>query len=262
MQENGAVQLVGTSLVAVGSNVTDSKTWNGGVGVLVLGATQIAPVANLMLLGPTGSWIKMNSSSLQANTTTPLYLPAGSYRIETATGSSIGVVATLVAMQQSTIPNATGASGKLLANNGTLPYWGPVYSDPALYTPTNLQGVGSTATTSLYWSQMGKLVFVHGTITCGSSTASELQIGLPAGITSSANYGTGAGSTLIEPCGVWTALDQGTNGMGFFVLIQPSKTYVNFGRQGSSANALARQFGNNLLLNGGVIMVSFYIKID
>lgn len=84
--------------MAVGSNVSDAKQWNGGQGVLVIGATQFAPIVNLMLtdVGAPALSIKMNSTALQANEVRFFYLPAGTYRIHSATGSSIGMFAALM----------------------------------------------------------------------------------------------------------------------------------------------------------------------
>lgn len=96
--QNGGVVLVNTSLMAVGSNVTSIKTWNGAQGVLVIGATQFAPVVNLMLVnvGAPNLSIKVNSTALQANEVRFFYLPAGSYQIHSATGSSVGLYAALI----------------------------------------------------------------------------------------------------------------------------------------------------------------------
>lgn len=95
--QNGGVVLVNTSLVAVGSNVSAAFSWNGGQGVLVVAATQLAPIINLMLVGVGNSnqMIKMNSSAIAANVVMPLMLPAGSYQMHSATGSSIGMFAGL-----------------------------------------------------------------------------------------------------------------------------------------------------------------------
>lgn len=95
--QNGSVVLVGTSLVAVGSNVTTAVGWNGGQGVLVIQATQFAPIVNLMLVGPSalGTRIKVNSSAILADVVMPLMLPAGRYEVHSATGTSIGLYASL-----------------------------------------------------------------------------------------------------------------------------------------------------------------------
>ena len=94
----GGVILVNTSLMATGSNVSSAVQWPGGQGVLVIGATQFAPIVNLMLVevGAPALRIKMNSTALQANEVRFFYLPAGSYQMHSATGSSVGMYAALI----------------------------------------------------------------------------------------------------------------------------------------------------------------------
>ncbi len=95
--QNGGVVLVNTSLVAVGSNVSTPIQWNGAQGCLVL-AGQLAPVVNLMLVnvGPQNRSIKVNSGAIVAEGVYQMPLPAGSYAIHSATGSSVGLYAALM----------------------------------------------------------------------------------------------------------------------------------------------------------------------
>ncbi len=94
--QNGGVTLVNTSLMVAGSNVVQCR-WNGGWGGLAIAATQFAPIVNFMLqVGPAGSLVKMNSTNIAANSFIPLQLPAGTYELHSATGSSIGMYAVLV----------------------------------------------------------------------------------------------------------------------------------------------------------------------
>ncbi len=96
--QNGGVVLVNTSLVSVGSNVSSPQTWNGGQGVLVIAANQLAPLITLVLVGvgATNRTIKVNSGAIVAEGIYPLQLPAGSYAIHSATGSSVGLYAALM----------------------------------------------------------------------------------------------------------------------------------------------------------------------
>lgn len=91
---NGGVTLVGTSLVSTGSNVSVAKLWNGGQGVIVVSATQYAPIVNLMLLGGSGAYIKV--SALTGNDIIPYSFPAGTYVVHSATGSSINLHVSLM----------------------------------------------------------------------------------------------------------------------------------------------------------------------
>lgn len=92
---NGAVQIVNTSMMLVGSNVITSASWQGGLGALVISAQQFAPVVNLMYLAGNGRSIKMNSTALQADAVIGMQLPAGQYQIHSATGSSVGMYAAI-----------------------------------------------------------------------------------------------------------------------------------------------------------------------
>lgn len=93
-----AVTLVNTSLMSVGSNVTDAQQWGGGEAVLVITATQFAPIVTMCLanVGQSNVTIRMNTSALQANMISErMFLPAGQYQIHSATGSSIGMYAAI-----------------------------------------------------------------------------------------------------------------------------------------------------------------------
>lgn len=98
MAANGGVVLVNTSLVAAGSNVTTSVVFNGADGVLVVTAQQFAPVVNLMLtgVGAQARAVKVNSGALVADGVYQLKLPAGSYSVHSATGSSLGLYMALM----------------------------------------------------------------------------------------------------------------------------------------------------------------------
>lgn len=94
------VVLVNTSLVAVGSNVTDAISWGGGLGVIVLSATQYAPVVTVMMpgVGVANKSIKVNSGTINADGIFgPYYFPQGNYQVHSATGSSVGLYVGLFA---------------------------------------------------------------------------------------------------------------------------------------------------------------------
>lgn len=95
---NGGIVLVNTSLMAVGSNVTTAVTYTGGQGVLIISAQQLATVTNLVLTGVGAQLrnITMNSGVLAGPGVFNLNAPAGSYRVETSGGSSIGLYMALM----------------------------------------------------------------------------------------------------------------------------------------------------------------------
>lgn len=96
--QNGGIVLVNTSLLVTGSNVSAPMTWNGANGCLVIAAQQMAPVVNLMLIGVGNQRrdVKVNSGAIVADGVYPMPLPAGTYAIHSATGSSVGLYAALM----------------------------------------------------------------------------------------------------------------------------------------------------------------------
>lgn len=95
---NGGVVLVNTSLMSVGSNVTTAVTYNGGIGVLIISAQQLATVTNLVLtgVGAQGRNITINSGVLAGPGVFNVNAPAGSYCVHTSGGSSIGLYVALM----------------------------------------------------------------------------------------------------------------------------------------------------------------------
>ncbi len=96
--QNGGVVLVNTSLMVTGSNVSAPMTWNGANGCLVISSQQLAPIINLMLVGVGNQSraVKVNSGAIAADGVYQMPLPAGSYSIHTATGSTVGLYAALM----------------------------------------------------------------------------------------------------------------------------------------------------------------------
>lgn len=106
------------------------------------------------------------------------------------------------------------------------------------------QGLGTLAAVDYVYVNIGKLLVMVVTITAGTVTGSEAQVGLPAGMTSSASISSGR-----SVCGflVKNAVDGNQN----VILIEPSKTYVTFGTQGAAASGLTKIAGTGLVNNGG-----------
>jgi hypothetical protein len=73
-------------------------TWEGGRTAVVVDATTAPTTMDLDLVGPNGSTIKINSSTLAANTCTIFDLPAGLYFIHMTGGTASAVYVTLVSI--------------------------------------------------------------------------------------------------------------------------------------------------------------------
>ncbi len=96
-------------------------------------------------------------------------------------------------------------------------------SDWTAYTPTS-QGFGTLANVAAFYKRVGDSVYLAVKFDAGTPTAAEARIGLPPGLT--------AASTSLIPtirkCG-HTATSE--NNQVQSVLIEPSVTYVTFGRE-------------------------------
>jgi hypothetical protein len=101
--------------------------------------------------------------------------------------------------------------------------YGTPITDWQSYTPT-ISGVGTATNVSFAYSKMGQNLYIKGSFTTGTPTASQVQITLPSGLTTSssitANSVSGYGSSSIA----------GTNSpRNFYPLLQPSVAYINIG---------------------------------
>lgn len=111
------------------------------------------------------------------------------------------------------------------------------------YTPSILQGIGTTSPTTNQCQHMriGGNLYVKCNFVTGTTGASQMQIGLPSGLTVSS---TSAANSL---GGSWSSTNSGT----YFgtVILQPSVSYVNFGLSGTGTIGLTPQNGSSLMGN-------------
>lgn len=110
----------------------------------------------------------------------------------------------------------------------------------AAYTPT-FTGFGTASAIECAWRRLGDSALLLIKFTCGTSTATEARITLPAGLTSAATPAI----TSIRAVG--TIATSGTDSPQYFVLIEPSVAYMTFGYQlGASSAGLTKVLGNAL----------------
>lgn len=105
------------------------------------------------------------------------------------------------------------------------------------YTPT-FTGMGTVSTQSFYYRQVGEDIEIQGRWTTGTVTATEARISLPSVCTSSSAY------TTLEIAGNLIHAVSASTFFGDYVLIEPSVTYMTFGQQSSTTNALTKANGN------------------
>jgi hypothetical protein len=118
------------------------------------------------------------------------------------------------------------------------------YADPSVvtqwqsYTPT-FTGFGTVSGTDQgQWRRVGNNIELRIKFTAGTSVASEARISLP-------NNYTSAGTSIIPSLscvGMLAAANNGSNNI--YTLIEPSVSYLTFGNQSGTSNALTKANGN------------------
>lgn len=88
--------VLASNVASISAAATSPVTWQGGRCALVIQATAYGSVVNLELQGPNGAWVAINSATIAANSVVPYDLPAGQYRINSATGATTVLYASLV----------------------------------------------------------------------------------------------------------------------------------------------------------------------
>jgi hypothetical protein len=108
------------------------------------------------------------------------------------------------------------------------------------YTPT-FTSFGTPTSVEFQWRQVGGNVEIKGKFTNGISTVVESRISLPNGLTSA---GVGIIPSLQEVGKGNSGGSSTTDFSGVSVLIEPSVTYMTFGREASTVAGVTKQTGN------------------
>jgi len=119
---------------------------------------------------------------------------------------------------------------------------GGFIGDWTSYTPASYNGLGTPTSVGVYWRRNGTTIDIRGSFNAGTVSASEARVALPTGVT------TGAQIVDASPYGSYF-INKGTaDKKGGAVLIEASKTYINFGAFGTfgttAVNALAKANGD------------------
>jgi hypothetical protein len=108
-------------------------------------------------------------------------------------------------------------------------------TEPTSYTPV-FQGVGTPTNVNFYWQRNGSDAIIYGYFTAGTATGSELQIGLPSGLTSVSTLPT---LTVVGSAG------QSSNATFLWgVAIEASKTYLTMTLGNTGANSQTKITGS------------------
>ena len=125
-------------------------------------------------------------------------------------------------------------------------------SEWADYTPTT-QGIGTPTITMARWRRVGDSMEVQAVVTCGTTSANELQFGLP------------NSKTLSYPAvAIVGSVQQAAanNETHFSVIATNGDSFVNVGNRNSGTNQiLTPRNGNGLFSTSDVITFNFTVKI-
>ena len=123
------------------------------------------------------------------------------------------------------------------------------------YTPT-FTGFGTVSNVTCLESREGEYNNIECNFTTGTATGVEARVSLPNG-----NVSSSLGPTLR------TVGSEITNGnaatfFGIAPLIEPSVSYLTFGRQDSTGGALSKRLGNNVVADGSNISFTARVPIS
>jgi hypothetical protein len=124
-----------------------------------------------------------------------------------------------------------------------LNYGSPV-TDWTAYTPTT-QGFGTISSVQMFYRRVGDSIEIQGKFVSGTPTSSEARVGLPSGLTAADT----SKISSIRVCG-HTATSETNQTQS--VLIEPSVTYVTFGREfwNNGFSPLTKANGDAFVVNG------------
>ena len=133
--------------------------------------------------------------------------------------------------------------------------YGAPITDPVSYTPT-FTGFGVVTGINFKSWRAGAYLFVEGTFTTGTATATEAQITIGYNGTS-ANVTTASTLPTLSQVGNFVS-GGGYSGYQLHVLAEASKTYITVGNQSSATNGLAKVNGDTF---GNSTAYSFEAKV-
>lgn len=129
-----------------------------------------------------------------------------------------------------------------LGNSAVVTAW-------SAYTPT-FTGFGTVSTQSFRYRQVGENVEIQGRFTAGTTTATEARLSLPASLTSASDYTTlEATGTIVGTGDVYT----------YTTSIEPSKTYLVFGRATNASGTITKQNGDSFS-NAATVTINCSIR--
>lgn len=162
-----------------------------------------------------------------------------------------------------TLPSSAPSSKTALFYDGTNYVWQSLDTNPTSYTPT-IVGCGTVSSASAFYSRQGAFVYIYGSFTAGTPTATTMTISLPANHTINTSLLTGTGiymaGHIYRATGSSNNLP-GTSGGPFPLSVNTSATgtvYVSTSTI-TSSGVFEPANGDGVLGSGNVI--TFEIKV-
>lgn len=132
-------------------------------------------------------------------------------------------------------------------------------TNPVAYTPT-LTGFGVASSINVQSWRDGAYLFVEGTFTSGTATATEARINLGYnGV--DGNVTTLSTLPTVSIAGQLTTSDTAATAP-WNILVEASKTYVTIGRQWNTYSGLAKQNGSAVAASSVVVSFAFRVPIQ
>lgn len=191
-----------------------------------------------------GMYVQKNSTKFSyLGVPTATINASGSTVIFAATGDTIQINSdSTVTVAGTAAPYANSFSIVQIAAPSTAGIW-------TAYTPT-FTGMGTVSTQTFWYKLEGDSIFIKGTWTTGTPSATQARISLPSGYTIQSSKVNGSN----ELCGYMTTGNQNT--AAFTVLIQPSVTYLTFGFNNNGTGGVNPDLGSTIFAAGVIYSFS------
>lgn len=130
-------------------------------------------------------------------------------------------------------------------------------TDWEAYTPT-YTGFGTVSFSGMVWRRVGDSMEIQGKLTAGTSTATEARMSLAASAVAS---GSPKIASSIQACGDATRGLASSTAWDYKALIEPSVSYITFGRQSGSESPLSKALASDIISSGQHMSVVATIPI-
>lgn len=124
---------------------------------------------------------------------------------------------------------------------------------PTAYTPT-FTGLGTVTVQNCTHERKATYLFVECTFTAGTTTATEMRVSFPTGLTSLSTLPT------LSYAGGWTRISTGSESQEVYK--EPSVSYFTFGVKSAGVSGLTKQNGNAIVGSNNVVSFKASVPIQ